>query len=533
MADARGFVRGAVLLASAAAVSKLLGSVYTIVLQNVIGDRGMGLFQMAYPVYATLVAVATAGLPVALSKMVSERLALGDVYGGERVFRVALVMLLACGVAAFALLFFGAGMWARLAGDPAAALAVRAVAPALLLVPAMSALRGYYQGYQWMEPTAASQVVEQFVRVATILLLAMGLLSLGYSTPVAAAGAAFGAVTGAAAGLLWLLRCWGSRPRPAAAKRADAPGWLAMSRQLVYYAFPISLGALVVPLMNNIDVITVVNLLKAAGHAQAEATTTFGLLSGRAAKLMMLPTTLASSIGMAVMPAVSEAFTLGYRSQLSGRIDTALRLTVMLALPASAGLAILARPIDITLFRDDAGWDLIAVTAVATVFAGVQLTTAAVLQGAGWVYVPVANLFFACAVKLAANLAWVKMYGAVGAAWATVVCYAVAAALNLWCLRRGLGERIRWQAWFGKPLLATFIMSAVAYAMLRQWMWWGGAGAPRWAVAGSTAAMVVIAAGVYGLALLATGTMTEKELAALPRIGPRLAAWCARLGLVR
>ncbi len=112
MAEKRGFVQGAMVLAAAAAISKLLGSVYTIVLQNVIGDHGMGLFQMAYPIYATLLAVATAGFPVAISKLVAERLALGDVLGSRKIFHVSAALLTLLGIACFAVLFFGADVWA-------------------------------------------------------------------------------------------------------------------------------------------------------------------------------------------------------------------------------------------------------------------------------------------------------------------------------------------------------------------------------------------------------------------------------------
>ncbi|MBX5436601.1 MAG: polysaccharide biosynthesis protein [Alicyclobacillaceae bacterium] len=528
-----GFVRGAVLLAGATAVSKLLGSVYTIVLQNVIGDRGMGLYQMAYPIYATLLAVATAGFPVAISKLVSERVAVGDPDGARTVFRIACVLLTLAGAACCAVLFAGADVFARLAGDPASAGAIRAIAPALLVVPVMSALRGYFQGYQWMEPTASSQVAEQLVRVATILGLAIGLVWAGFGVPYAAAGAAFGAVTGALAGMMVLLRYW-RRHEPAAARpsRRHGPSRSALSRQLLYIAFPVSLGALVVPLVNNVDVLTVVNLLKAAGVSQDQATADFGLLTGRAFKLMMLPTTLAAGIGIAVMPAVSEAFTLGWRDVAADRMATAIRLTVTLALPASAGLALLAVPLDIALFRDSAGAGAIQAMAFATVFASLQTTLAAVLQGAGWMYLPVVNLLLAALFKLAGNLALIPVLGIAGAAWATVGSYVAASALNLWAVRRRLREPVDWSGWFGRPLLATFIMSAAVYAMVRQAEEWTGfTGRAECAAV----CLVVAALGmlVYGMALLAAGSLRREELKAIPKIGPQLVSWCARIGLLR
>jgi PST family polysaccharide transporter len=529
-----GFVHGAMLLAGAAVVTKLLGSIYTIVLQNVIGDHGMGLFQMAYPIYATLLAVATAGFPVAVSKLVSERLALGDQGAVRQVLRVTTVLLSVAGVVTFSLLFFGADIWARIAGDIHASWAIRAIAPALLIVPVMSALRGYFQGFQWMEPTATSQVVEQFVRVATILGLAIWITSAGYGKHLAAAGAAFGAVTGAFAGMVLLLYYWiFKHPESELLPAVRAISSRALSRQLIYYAFPISLGALVVPLMNNIDVITVVNLLKHSGEGQSLATTEFGLLSGRAFKLMMLPTTLASGIGIAVMPAVSEAFTLGFRRLMSERIDTAIRLTMMLALPAAMGLALLAKPIDVALFKDTAGYETIQMMSIATVFASVQTTVAAILQGAGWVYLPVLNLVIASVVKLSTNLIWVPAYGIRGAAAATVIAYALAMVLNFLAMFRHLEQPMRWGRWLGKPLVATFIMSAGVYAMHIQWLRWGGWHATRPETAVASAVMIGIGMIVYGISLLATGGMNEKECRSIPRIGPSLATFFLKIGLLR
>ncbi len=534
MPQRHGFVHGALLLAAAAVISKLLGSVYTIVLQNIIGDHGMGLFQMAYPIYATLLAVATAGFPVAISKLVSERVALGDEEGAKRTFRVAVVVLGAASVATFAILYFRADEWAVLAGDKDAAGAIRAIAPALLLVPVMSAIRGYFQGYQWMQPTAASQVLEQFVRVATIVGLALWLTEAGYGKADAAAGAAFGAVTGAGAGLLLLIYYWLARhPRAEVQARGQSAPASTLARQLLYYAFPISLGALVVPLMNNVDVVTVTNLLKEAGESQQAATTDFGLLSGRASKLMMFPTTLAAGIGIAVMPAVSEAFTLGFRRLVSERIDTAIRLTVMIALPASIGMALLATPIDVALFKDDAGAKTIQVMACATVFASVQSTAAAALQGTGWMYLPVFNLLAASGVKLLGNLMLVPHYGIVGASASTVVSYATATALNVWALQNRLGEQIRWSRWVVKPAVATFIMGGFVYAMESQWKLWGGFDWDRtWTLLFS--GMIVMAATlIYTAALVLTGALTARELASVPKIGPTLAALFQRLGWVR
>jgi polysaccharide transporter, PST family len=532
----RSFVHGALLLAGAAVITKLLGSVYTIILQNVIGDHGMGLFQMAYPIYATLLAIATAGFPVAISKLVSERLALNDAAGARQVLRVSLNTLSILGIASFCILFFGAEFWARTAGDPAAKTAIEAISPALLIVPVLSALRGYFQGYQWMEPTASSQVIEQFVRVVTIIGLAVWLTNAGFAKSITVAGAAFGAVTGALGGLVAIGYYFLHRPKETIQART-APVTRAttrfLTRRLIHYAFPICLGALVVPLMNNVDVMTVVNLLKGTGESQGLATTEFGLLSGRAFKLMMLPTTLAAGIGIAVMPAISEAFTLGYRRLLSTRVHLALRMTILLALPATVGLIVVAVPVNYALFRDGAGTATIQVLALAILFASLQTTVAAILQGAGWVYLPVIHLLIACVIKLLANLWFVPLFGIWGAGLATVISYLVASILNLVAMVRLLGESIDWTVWFVKPLTATFIMFGAVFALYHLWLNYGGIELGRGATALSSIVIMSIGILVYGIAVLVSGSLTSEELYSFPKVGPKLVSWCTKFGFIR
>ncbi len=531
MPKQRSFVHGAMLLAGAAVITKLLGSVYTIILQNVIGDHGMGLFQMAYPIYATLLAIATAGFPVAISKLVSERLALNDMAGAKQVLRISLHLLSILGLVSFCVLFFGAETFARIAGDPAAKAAIQAISPALLVVPILSAVRGYFQGYQWMEPTAASQVIEQFVRVATIIGLAVWLTSAGFGESVSVAGAAFGAVTGALGGLISISYFWMRRPKDSI-NQGVRSSTSSLTKRLILYAFPISLGALVVPLMNNVDVMTVVNLLKNTGESQGMATTQFGLLSGRAFKLMMLPTTLAAGIGIAVMPAISEAFTLGFRRLLSTRVNLALRMTILLSLPATVGLIVVAGPVNYALFRDGAGTSTIQVLALAILFASLQTTIAAILQGAGWIYLPVFHLLLACGVKLIANIWFVPLFGIQGAALATVVSYAIAALLNLAAMVRLLGERVLWSEWFVKPLIATFIMFGAVFALYHVWLSCGGMELGRGIATLSTIIAMSVGILVYGLAILVSGSLSSEELASVPRIGPKLVFWCSKFGFI-
>ncbi|ATY83630.1 polysaccharide biosynthesis protein [Kyrpidia spormannii] len=526
------FVRGAAVLAGAGLVSKVLGSVYTIFLQNIIGDRGLGLYQMAYPIYATLVILATAGLPVAVSKFVAERAAVDDAAGASRVFRVSAAIMGAIGAAGFCLLFFGAERYAAFVGNPDAALALRAVAPAMLLVPVMSVARGYFQGFQEMMPTAASQVAEQTVRVITIISLSWWMMVQWHSPEWAAAGAAFGAVTGALAGcaVLWrdmtrgpMIWGWGSRGDSGLDSR-----W---GKDMVLYALPVSLGALAVPLINNVDALTVVNSLKAAGLSSGVATEMFGWLSGRAFKLMILPATFAGAVAVALLPSLTSAMTRRDLKAANHQVELGLRLTLWLSLPASIGLILLAAPVDRMLFRDTSGLAAIQITSLAMVFSSLQVTASSILQSVGRPWAPVWHLAVAVAAKGILNVLWVPRWGIEGAAAATVVAYAVAALLNIVTVMSSTGLVLHVRQLFWRPLVASIGMAAVVALVLQTLG--GETGANRWESAMVALSAVVLGGIAYFVLLLIVGGFSRGELESLPRVGPVLARVGTRFGWLK
>lgn len=530
------------ILALATIVSKLFGSVYTIILQNMIGDRGMGLYNMAYPVYSTLLIISTAGFPVAVSKYVSEYVAIGDLRSASRIYKVSLLMLSVVGLTCAVMLYLWAPFFAQLAGDERAVWAIRAIAPALLIVPAMSSMRGYFQGWQMMEPTATSQIAEQLIRVITILVGAYLALRFGLGDSFAAAAAAFGAVTGGIAGIAAMGYFFWRYRRPQQLARHTSRGLdqtrsgvrvstREIVRKLVYYAIPVSLGALVIPIISNVDALTVTNLLKSSGLSQAIATRDFGILSGRAFKLMMLPAALASSIGVALMPAVSEAHAMRDQTDTAARALMGLRMTLLFALPAALGLCILAKPIDIALFRDAAGYHSIQILGFATLFSTLQIALAASLQGVGAVYLPLRSLLIGTIAKVALNYLLVPRLGIDGAALATVGSYALASVLNFVSLYRLLHMRISWRDLFVKPAGATFIMGAFTFAVYAQWQRLALPFDARISAALVTVVAIAIAALIYLVSLILSGTLREQEVASLPRVGAPLAVALRKMGL--
>ncbi len=342
------FLGGAFMLALAGIVSKLLGALYRIPLYPLLGDGGMGLFSMAYPIYALILVLSTTGINVAVSRLVATRAAQKDSQGVWSVFRTSLLLLAALGLFFSALLFTGARYIAvNITRDPRAFLSIVAISPAVFFVSIMSAFRGLFQGLQLMTPTAVSQIVEQVVRVATMLVLAFLLLPGGVER--AAAGASFGAVTGAVAGLVYLLymfvRGRSELGLATSAPRTGRENPFKTAAQVISIAVPVSMASGVLGVTQLVDMAVVPARLQSSGIALERATSLYGQLAGGALPLMNLPTIFSAALQVSLVPAISEACATGDRLLTTSRTRTALRITFILMMPAMAGLYLLAGPI--------------------------------------------------------------------------------------------------------------------------------------------------------------------------------------------
>lgn len=527
-------------MGAAAFFTKLLGAVYRVPYQNITGNEGMFVYQQVYPLYSTLLILATAGFPLAISKLVSERLAEGDEAGARRVFIVSSVTLTLTGFFFFLLLFAGAPWIAAWMGSREwLTLPIRAVSFALLVVPLMSAIRGYFQGYQNMIPTAFSQSVEQVVRVATILFSAWWFMSRGMGVVYAGAGAVFGAFTGAVGALfVLLLFLRGSRRRrKGAAIRdkafADRDSARHVAREVWRLSLPICLGSLVLPLFSLVDSFTVANFLQWSGWDMGSSIVAKGIYD-RGQPLIQFASFFATAIALSIVPAVAEAKARGEFRKMAERSSLAFRLTLLLGLPASVGLAVVIRPTNVMLFEDASGSDALAILALTTVFFTLGVTSAGILQGMGKVVLPARNLLAGVAVKLVLNALLIPWWDIRGAALATLFAYATATLLNLAAFRNRLGWMFRWKE-TGLALLAATLLMAVAAggiqviltALTADWE------STRLAMALTSLAAVAVGAAVYGIILLGLGGLRREELRVVPKWGTRLVSLLENRGLIR
>lgn len=540
---AQHFIRGTFLLSAAVFFCKLLGLVYIVPLQHLIADKGVGIYNAAYPIYNIFLQISTAGLPLAISKFVSEYNAKGDYRTSEALYRRILWCMWLSGLVFALIQYFGAPLYVKyFAGDnPDVIPAVQAMAPALLVFPAIAVMRGYFQGWQMVEPTGYSQVVEQLVRVATVLGVAYFLARQHAPVEEIAAVSTIGAFTGGLAALWWLVRT-ARRHRPvvrAALRRTMVSSPVPMGKLLLrvlVYAVPISLGALVVPLFNQADVSTVTTaLVHQAGLTKDQAMEQFGILSGRAQKIIAIPATFAATVALTIIPLVSEAYAVRDYEGVRRFAALSLRASILIALPAGVGLALLAGPINVLLFGDESGTAAIAILALSTVFSTLESVSSSVLQGMGMTMRPVVHLMIGLVLKVLLNLWWVPLWGIQGAAAASVVAYFVAAELNLYSMKKATSLRLSPLALWGKPVLATAGMAAVVWGW-QEWMaggLTGGAASSRWALVFDLIGAVGVGAAGFAVFALLLGAVSQRDVESIPRVGPFLVRVLGRVGVPR
>ena len=527
------FLEGALILTFAGVLVKIIGSVNRILLSRLLGGEGIGLYQMAYPIYLLALSISSAGIPVAISIIVAEKVALSDFRGANRVFNISLGLLSITGILFTFLLYFGAG-WLieqHFVRDERAYYAIVALAPAILFVTILSSYRGYFQGLQMMTPTAISQIFEQFFRVVTMIFLAYYLLPFGLE--YAAAGASFGAAPGALIGLLTLIYFYWAKSADLKVKIMNQPivqqeASIKIMSRIIKLALPVSLANIMLPVVASIDLFIVPARLEAAGYSVGQATELFGYLTGMAVALINLPTIMTSSLAASLVPAVSEAFTLNDNGRIYRRTAMAMRIANLITIPSFLGMYLLATPISQMLYGTPNAGIPIAVLSIGIVLLGIHQVSTGVLQGLGHTAIPLINMVIAAVVKIVMSWTLTAMptLGIQGAAWATNADFGVAALLNMYFVYRYVGFTIDVKS-LGKTVIATLVMGGAVlliydYSMLIVFN-------------NTIATLVSIGIGgiVYSVTLLLLGGVRQHDIEKMPKIGYKLSAALKRIGLLR
>ncbi len=525
----QNFVQGAVILMVASLVVKVIGAFFQIPLQNLIGGEkspAFGLFSAAYRIYTAMLVISTVGLPAALSKMVAEATAFGREHEVRRIIRVAGGIFIPVGALATVVLFFGADTFAGWIQSPDARLAVMAIAPSVLMVSILSVFRGYYQGRSNMVPTAVSQVIEAMGKLFAGLGLAWYAMQRGMEAPAVAAMTVLGVTLGEVVAAAYMLVQAALTRRRAAAVRSlndtvRPAGQLA--KILLSLSIPITISSAVMSVTDLIDVALISARLQspAVGMAAEEAITTYGIYTGQAINFFNLPQTLITALAVSVLPTIANARAAQNFTKVSKTMATALRLTMMITLPAGAGFLLLSTPI-LRLFYSEGtalGGQLMAILGFAVPAVALVAITNAILQAFGRIDLPLVSMFLGAVVKILGDyfLVGSPVFQIAGAPISTAVCYWLIALLNLFHIGRlshalpPLGRTV------GRPLAATIGMGAAVY-ICRTGLAHLLAAAPGSALDKLiTLAVIVVAVAVYGVLLLALHAVDREDVLLLPK----------------
>ncbi|MCI8630941.1 MAG: polysaccharide biosynthesis protein [Firmicutes bacterium] len=517
----KSFLKGAAILGIAGLLTQVLGAVFRIPLANIIGTDGMAYYGAAYTIYIFLLVFSTNGAPAAISKMTSERLALGKYKEAHRVFKLSFVFMAVFGVVLFCAVFFGGRFIVDAMKNPGAYYALIAIAPALLLVPMMSVYRGYFQGMQEMMPTAASQIAEQGVRVAAGIALAVALMPRG--AEFAAAGAAGGGSIGPVIGIIVLAIIYAVYRKRivldmAADRHTEKESAVSIIKTLAMIAIPITIGVSIQPIMNLGDTMFVMGRLQsAAGFTTEVAEDLFGALTGFAIPVINVPMAMALSMALAIVPAVSAASSIGDREALEGNIKLAFRTSMIIGVPCSLGLMCLAEPVIRLLFPLQAGSaptaaNCLFILSLGIVFLCAAQTMAGILQGIGKVSLAVWGIAAGFAVKCIFTyiLTGRADLNVSGAAAATLAGYFVIAAFNFAAVKKCTDVRIDIGLSVVKPFVSGLVMSAAVLVIYRLC---------AEALGNSASTLISVAAGafVYGAVLIKIKGIADDEIEKLPK----------------
>lgn len=530
-----GFVQGAAILGIAGLLVKIIGAVYRIPLANIVGESGMAYYEVAYPYYSWLLVISSAGLPTAISKLVSERIALGDIVGAKRVFRAALRLLFVIGIVTAVLLFVLSSPIANLSGAAPARYSLMALSPALLFVSVMCAYRGYLQGMQCMTGTAISQIVEQLIK----LIFGFGLAFLFVKThPDAPELAAMGALIGVSVSELVALAVikfyYDARIRnrslPVCVSTKGAKSRLRGSiiKRLLAIAIPITIGASIMPVTGIADSVFIINFLEkhdiamgiAEEIANENARVAYTVLRSYVTPLINMPAVLTLSLSMSLVPAISQAVTRKEKRIVNAASRTGIKLAMFIGAPCAAGLFILGGPIMSLLYsavrnnqdRFIQAQQVMYIAAVGVLFLSLVQTLTGIIQGLGKPRVPVYFLALGGIVKVVSMLVLMQFtsMGILGAALSTVLCYAVAGIADTVYVIRKTRMNISYTDTFAKPLFSSIIMGFAVFAV---YTLGSKLGHPTLA----TLASLCVGVAVYGGLMILLRPFSNSDLEFLPK----------------
>ncbi|MDR2939963.1 MAG: polysaccharide biosynthesis protein [Clostridiales bacterium] len=464
------FMQQAAILAAASIISRFIGFLYRIPLTDILGDLGNGYYSQGYYIYTFFLIFSSAGLPAAISKMVSTRATVKQYRDAHRVFEVSLIIGGALGLFCSLLLSFGARAFAGLINTPEAAYTMLTLSPTIFIVTIMSSYRGYFQGLKNSVPTAVSQLVEQIVNAVFTVALAWQFSKT--SIAAAAAGGTAGTGIGAFAGLAIIIVIY-NMAKPKIIRRVkldrnreDYESDFSIVSELIKTAVPIIIGTAVFSLTNIIDIFMVKNILINSGYTPVQADELYGQLSGKYYVITTLPVTISTSLATAALPSIASSFKLRDLAAVHKKTNSAMRIAMILTIPAAVGIGILGTPILELLFpKHSGGGVLLQVGSISILFLALTQISTGMLQGIGRVKVPAFAALCGALLKIPLNYIFISIHelNVTGSVISTIFCYFLAAAIDVYFLIKYTNVKLDFATILIKPMAAAAVMGVACY----------------------------------------------------------------------
>lgn len=515
------YLKGAAVLAATVAITKIIGMIYKIPLYNMLGDEGTTHFQVTYTIYNLLLTISTAGIPVAMSRLISAAEATGRRQQVKRYHSVAVVTFGVIGFVSMCIMLIFPQQLANMMGDPEIKLGVMLMAPAVFFACIDAVYRGYSQGYSNMIPTAISQILEVLCKLIFGLTIAWILMKHGQSSPTVAAGAIVGVTIGlgfAVPSLMIYKRGMDKRLPPVAVR--DTPySRKSTLGQILSVGIPITLSSSILNIIALIDTkLVLLRLQTGAGFSYETTKVLYGVYS-KALTLFNVPSAFIVPITVSVVPAISAAIAQKNNREARLVMESSIKVTNLLAMPAGIGLCVLSYPIFQVLYpnSNENGPALLAILGISSFFICSQLITNAILQASGHEKLALVTLPVCGIIKVISD--WIlvgsKDINILGAPVSTMICYGLITLLNVIFIIVRIKDHPKFGKIIFKPLLCSVIMGAAAYSM------YGiiskALPSGRMGLMISLLMAIVIGIVVYVILVVATRTLTKEDMKLVPK----------------
>ncbi len=523
MSKKNNFIRQGSILALASIIVRFIGFLYRIPLTRMIGDEGMAIYSASFNIYMLFLIISSQSLPASISKLVSEEMGDGKYYSAHKIFKKTMLLTIIVGLISSIVLFFGASIIENIYNIPETKYAIRVLAPTVFIVGIMAVIRGYFQGMQNTIPTAISQVFEQIVNAIISVFFAYLLVNSGIEgiskSALGAIGGTSGTLFGAIVGLIVLTIIYFlvrdrifNKINKGVKESYDTK---VIYKKILITAVPIILGTAIFSVTNIIDTAMISKrLVEGAGLTQKNANILYGQYSGKYTLLANLPVSVATAFAAAGIPVIAGLKKSRNFKQLNEKINSMLRIVMILCIPASVGLAVLANGILQLLYgTENGGSELLRYGSLSIVFIGLTQMLTGILQGLSRANVPVRNALIACVIKIPLNFflignAYINIYGAI---ISTTITYILTTFLNYKNIKHRFRIEFDFKGIIFKPTFASIVMGILTYYSYKITFLLSSSNMI------SIITSLIISIIAYGITLILIKGLKEEDLRALPK----------------